>query len=49
MLGWNLNTPRQTVQEIIAVSLNEFASYPVSTKVNNTRNDFPELLIPLKA
>jgi putative SOS response-associated peptidase YedK len=39
------NTPEQAVQEIIADSLNEFASAPVSTKVNNTRNDFPELLI----
>ena len=43
------NTSGQAVQEIIADSLNEFASYPVSAKVNNTRNDFPELLIPLKA
>lgn len=43
------NTAGETVQEIIADSLNEFASYPVSTRVNNTRNDFPELLVPFKA
>jgi putative SOS response-associated peptidase YedK len=43
------NTTGQAVQEIIADSQNEFASYPVSTRVNNTRNDFPELLVPLKA
>ncbi len=43
------NTSGQAVQDIIADSLSEFASYPVSTRVNNTRNDFPELLIPLKA
>ena len=43
------NTPGPAVQEIITDSLNEFASYPVSTMVNNTRNDFPELLVPLKA
>jgi len=43
------NTPGPTVQEIIADSRNDFDSYPVSTRVNNTRNDFPELLVPLKA
>jgi len=43
------NTSGQSVQEIIADSLNEFSSYPVSTRVNNTRNDFPELLVPLKS
>ena len=43
------HTPAQGVQEIIADSQDEFASHPVSTKVNNTRNDFPELLVPLKA
>lgn len=43
------NTPEQAVQEIIADSRNEFDSYPVSIRVNNTRNDFPELLVPLKA
>jgi putative SOS response-associated peptidase YedK len=37
------------VQEIIADSRNGFDSYPVSTRVNNTRNDFQELLAPLKA
>jgi putative SOS response-associated peptidase YedK len=51
--GWyewmNQNTSGQAVQEIIADSQNEFASYPVSNKVNNTRNDFPELIVPLKA
>ena len=43
------NTPGPAVQEIIADSRNDFVSYPVSTKVNNTRNDFPEPLVPLKA
>ena len=43
------NTPGPAVQEIIADSRNDFDSYPVSTRVNNTRNDFPELLVPLKA
>lgn len=43
------NTPGPEVQVIIADSRNEFDSYPVSTRVNNTRNDFPELLVPLKA
>ncbi|UTF51830.1 hypothetical protein NLA06_08085 [Desulfomicrobium sp. ZS1] len=43
------NTSGEAVHEIIADSQNDFVSYPVSTKVNNTRNDFPELLIPLKA
>ena len=43
------NTPGPAVQEIIADSLSEFTTFAVSTKVNNTRNDFPELLIPLKA
>ena len=43
------NTPGPDVQEIIADSRNDFDSYPVSTRVNNTRNDFPELLVPLKA
>ena len=42
-------TPGPTVQEIIADSRNDFDNYPVSTRVNNTRNDFPELLVPLKA
>jgi putative SOS response-associated peptidase YedK len=43
------NTAGENVQEIVANSQNEFASYPVSTRVNNTQNDFPELLVPLKA
>ncbi len=43
------NTPGPDVQEIIADSRSEFDSYPVSTRVNNTRNDFPERLVPLKA
>jgi putative SOS response-associated peptidase YedK len=45
----DLITPGPTVQEIIADSRNDFDNYPVSTRVNNTRNDFPELLVPLKA
>jgi putative SOS response-associated peptidase YedK len=43
------NTPRPDVQEIIADSLNEFDSYPVSTKVNNAHNEFPDLLEPLNS
>ncbi|NCC04565.1 MAG: SOS response-associated peptidase [Proteobacteria bacterium] len=43
------NTPGPTVQEIIADSRNDFDNYSVSTRVNNTRNDFPELLVHLKA
>jgi len=43
------NTPGTTVREIIADSQSEFNNYPVSTRVNNTRNDFPELLASLKA
>lgn len=43
------NTPGPAAQEIIADSQSDFESYPVSTRVNNTRNDFPELLVPLKA
>ena len=43
------NTLTQAVQEIIADSRNDFNSYLVSTRANNTRNDFPELLVPLKA
>jgi putative SOS response-associated peptidase YedK len=40
-------TQSQDVQEILSDALADFVSYPVSTKVNNTRNDFPELLEPL--
>lgn len=40
------NTRGPAVQEIIADSQSDFGSYPVSTRVNNTRNDSPELLEP---
>jgi putative SOS response-associated peptidase YedK len=39
-------TQRQDVQESLSDALSDFMSYPVSTKVNNARNDFPELLEP---
>lgn len=38
-------TNGQTAQEIISDSQTNFLSYPVNTKVNNVRNDFPELLV----
>lgn len=40
------NTSGTAVQEIISDGLDGLTGYPVSTKVNNTRNDFPELLEP---
>ncbi len=40
-------TQGQEVQDAISDALTGFLSYPVSTKVNSTRNDFPELLEPL--
>ena len=40
-------TSGQDVQESLSDALSDFAGYPVSSKVNNTRNDFPELLEPL--
>jgi len=42
----NSKTHGQAVQEIIADSQSEFDNYPVSTKVNNARNDFADLLEP---
>lgn len=39
-------TTGQGVQEIISDALADFLNYPVSTKVNNTRNDSPDLLEP---
>ena len=42
-------TSRQRVQELISDALDGFTDYPVSTEVNNTRNDFPELLVTLNA
>ena len=45
----DLKTPGPAGQKIIADSLNKFASYPVSTKVNNARNDFADLLEPLNS
>ena len=34
---------------LLAGAREDFQGYPVSTRVNDPRNDFPELLIPLKA
>ena len=42
-------TSGQRVQKIISDALDGFTGYPVSTEVNNTRNDFPELLVTLNA
>jgi putative SOS response-associated peptidase YedK len=42
-------SPGQDVQKIIAYSHMDFISYPLSAKANNARNDYPELLLPLKA
>lgn len=39
-------TQGQEVQEALSDAIADFASYPVGTKVNNTRNDFPELMEP---
>jgi putative SOS response-associated peptidase YedK len=40
-------THGQEVQDALSDALTGFLNYPVSTKVNNTRNDFPGLLEPL--
>lgn len=45
----NSKTHGQAVQEIIADSHMDFISYHVSTKVNNARNDFADLLEPLNS
>lgn len=37
------------VDEVIANAREDFEGYAVSTKVNNARNDFQELLEPLRA
>jgi len=42
------NTAEETVQEIIANSLNEFASYPVSTRINNVRKESRNCSCPSK-
>ena len=42
-------THGQAVKEIITDSHTDFISYPVSTKVNNSRNDFQDLLEPLNS
>ena len=39
-------TQGQEVQDALSDVLTGFLSHPVSTMVNNTRNDFPELLEP---
>ena len=45
----NSKTHGQAVQEIIADSHMDFISCPVSTKVDNARNDFADLLEPLNS
>ena len=37
-------TPADGVQALIANAREDLEDYPVSTRVNNTRNDFPELM-----
>jgi putative SOS response-associated peptidase YedK len=46
--SWLLDpkTQRQDVQESLSAALSDFVGYPVDTKVNSTRNHFPELLEP---
>ena len=43
------STPPEDVGALIASAREDFEGYPVSTKVNNTRNDFPELLEKVQA
>ena len=45
--SWKMRTSERL--QIIADSHMDFISYPVSTKVNNARNDFTDLLEPLKS
>jgi putative SOS response-associated peptidase YedK len=40
----NPETSAATVQSIIADACSDFTAYPVSTRVNNARNDSPELI-----
>ncbi|NCC05218.1 MAG: hypothetical protein EOM37_14560 [Proteobacteria bacterium] len=42
-------TEGQRVQGMIHDTVMDFSSYPVSTKVNSARNDYPELIVPIKA
>lgn len=44
----NPATPAEQVASFIADARGDFEGYPVSTRVNNTRNDFPELLQQLR-
>lgn len=37
-------TPADKVERMIAEARSDFTAYPVSTRVNNTRNDSPDLL-----
>lgn len=39
-------TPVSELERLIANARTDFTGYPVSTRVNNTRNDSPELLEP---
>lgn len=39
----------EQVHGLIATSREDFEAYPVTTDVGNTRNDYPELLEPVKA
>jgi putative SOS response-associated peptidase YedK len=34
-------------EEALSDALTDYVGYPVSTNINNTRNDFPELLEPV--
>ncbi|MDT4842292.1 SOS response associated peptidase (SRAP) [compost metagenome] len=43
-------SPETTTEQVhgaIALSREDFAAYPVTTDVGNTRNDFPELIEPV--
>lgn len=42
-------TPPEQVQAIIADARTDFAFHPVSTRVNNARNESPDLVRPLQA
>jgi len=42
-------TPQADVDAMIANARQDFEGYPVSTRVNNARNDFPELLENIRA
>lgn len=47
-LWLSANASAQDVSEAVANARQDFVGYPVSAEVNNTRNDYPELLQELK-